>query len=191
MEVHLFNISVFFRHLKFTQNFVWQLDRDEAGVREGDGHLTGGDRPRSRGEGERKRERERVRGWGGEEGLRVEGWRGWETDGDSALAASPRGNKQQIWDLSHREKEMEIRKREGEWSAEKMIFLFFFNLALRWELHSSFLLSDPFSDSTIVLHRKRLISSVTSVQRVNTKWYKRNTMEVYLSSFINESSSVS
>lgn len=128
MEVHLFNISVFFRHLKFTQNFIWQLDRDEAGVREGDGHLTGGDRPRSRGEGERKRERERVRGWGGEEGLRVEGWRGWETDGDSALAASPRGNKQQIWDLSHREKEMEIRKREGEWSAEKMIFLFFLTL---------------------------------------------------------------
>lgn len=108
-SAHLFPISVF--------SGIWSslrisFDSWTEGVwgRERDGHLTGGDRPRSQG----GRERGRVR-----RGRRVEGWRGWETDGDSALAVSLRGDKQPIWDLSRKEKEMEIREREGIWRNAK------------------------------------------------------------------------
>lgn len=99
-----------FGHLKFAQNFIWQLDR--GGVRERERWAS--DRWWQTKIPGRERERERVR-----RGRRVEGWRGWETDGDSALAVSLRGDKQPIWDLSRKEKEMEIREREGIWRNAK------------------------------------------------------------------------
>lgn len=87
-----------FRHLKFSQNFIWHLDRDRAGLRE----RLASDRWWQT-QGERKRVRR---------GRRVEGWRGWETDGDSVLAFYPRGDKQPIWDPSPTDKEMEIKERQ-------------------------------------------------------------------------------
>lgn len=105
-EVHPFSHFSLFRHLKFTQNFIWQLDRDGAGVRERDGHLTGGDRPRS------QRKRERERGWGGEEGWRDdEAERQMETRLSLSLPGET-NRRSVIW--AGKEKEMEIRERRRE-----------------------------------------------------------------------------
>lgn len=53
---------------------------------------------------------------------RIEGWRGREPDGVSALASSPQGYKQPIWDLSHKMKEMDMREREWKKAKREKVF---------------------------------------------------------------------